>query len=93
LEPMIEHANAPLEIVDLLQAMVGDCKCEAWHQIAGTEVPTGPCTIAVVARAWICTRPEGFLVCEEYARRYRWRHHPSWVCPYCDTDCWELIPV
>jgi hypothetical protein len=30
-DPIVEHAKATLEIVDLLQMMVAECKCEAEH--------------------------------------------------------------
>lgn len=97
-DPIVEHAKATLEIVDLLQMMVADCKCEAKHVRTGTNERTGPCSVVAVARTRHCGRTEWFLVCEEFVGYYHWIKNAGawggpWFCVYCDEDCWQLIAV
>jgi hypothetical protein len=96
-DPIVEHAKATLEIVELLQMMVAECKCEAKHVMTGTTEPTGPCSVAAVGRSQHCAR-DWFLVCEEFAGYYAFIKNTAvwgsaWVCPDCGVDCWELMPV
>lgn len=94
-DPIVEHAKATLEIVDLLQMMVAECKCQAWHVLHDSQEPSGPCSVTVVARSKHCAR-DWFLVCEEYVGYYKFcmEDWPNdWFCRECKKNCWSLMPV
>jgi hypothetical protein len=97
-ESMIEHANATLEIVDLLQAMVGDCKCEAkhlWHYPNRPSEPMEtPCEITVSYRYRHRCSGQDKLVCDAFNRDYVRKEAQGIIGARCCAGLGiSLIPV
>lgn len=98
MEPMIEHANPTLEIVDLLQALTGDCKCEAkhmWTYESGPRIPMNtPCEGLAAYRYVHHCFATNLLVCKSFYRDVmETLAGDTDFCFHCEGQSAKLIPV